>query len=220
MRIFQCWDDGVTDDIRLMDILRRHDAKATFNLNPASHQAERHGGFVEKWNKTIQRLAKSELKSVYAGFTIANHSLTHPHPTAISVATWRTEVFDARKLLQDWFQQPVLGFAYPFGEFDEATSDVVREAGHVYGRTTKRVTPCLPVDDPMRFHPDCHFHATDFWDRYEQAKTSHCGAFYFWGHSYEICTEREWADFEGKIVRIGNDEDTEWGDLPTLFSPA
>jgi peptidoglycan-N-acetylglucosamine deacetylase len=218
MKIVQCWDDGVNDDIRLTEILRKHGAKASFNLNPTTHHVERHGNFSPKWGKAIQRLGRGELSAVYAGFTIANHSMTHPWPTRIPLAQWRSEVFDARKELQDWFQQPIRGFAYPFGDFDDATADIVREAGHVYGRTTKNATPCLPVDDPMKFHADCHFLAPEFWELYAKAKVSGCGVFYFWGHSYELCTEIEWDTFDAKIARISADPEVEWAELPDLFS--
>jgi len=217
MKVVQCWDDGVNDDIRLTDILREHGAKASFNLNPTTHQAERHGGFSEKWKKPIQRLSRGELTSVYAGFTIANHSMTHPWPTRIPLEQWRVEVFDARKELQDWFQQPILGFAYPFGDVDDATAEVVCEAGHVYARTTKNATPCFPVADPMKFQADCHFHSPAFWELYEKAKISGCGVFYFWGHSFEICTETEWAAFDAQIARISADPAAKWAELPDLF---
>lgn len=217
MRVVQCWDDGVNDDIRVCDILRKHGAKASFNLNPTTHHEERRGGHNEKWGKTIQRLARDELRSVYEGFTIANHSMTHPWPTRIPLEQWRSEVFDARKILQDWFQQPILGFAYPYGNYDAATAEVVREAGHVYARTTRNVTPCFPVANPMEFHADRHFLAPDFWERYEQAKASGCGVFYFWGHSYELCTEEQWAGFDAQIARISADPDAEWANLPDLF---
>lgn len=218
MKVVQCWDDGVNDDIPLIDILRKHKAKASFNLNPTTHKETREGGFNERWKKTIQRLARGELASVYAGFTIANHSMTHPWPTRIPLEQWRGEVVDARKILQDWFQQPILGFAYPFGDYDDATAAVVREAGHVYARTTKNVTPCYRPEDAMKFHADRHFHAEDFWERYEQAKASGCGVFYFWGHSYEMCTPEQWAAFDAKIARISADPDAEWAELPELFA--
>ncbi|WP_309400867.1 polysaccharide deacetylase family protein [Cerasicoccus maritimus] len=217
MKVVQCWDDGVNDDIRLTDIFRKHGAKASFNLNPQTHRAERNGGFSERWGKTIERLAKSELAAVYAGFTIANHSQSHPWPTRIPLSDWRDEVFDARKILQDWFQRPIHGFVYPFGDCDAATADVVREAGHCYARTTKNTTPCWPAEDPMFFHPDCHFHKDNFWELYEQAKASNCGVFYFWGHSYEICTEEQWTAMDKQIARITADPDTEWAELPELF---
>ncbi|MDQ8194626.1 polysaccharide deacetylase family protein [Coraliomargarita sp. SDUM461004] len=217
LKVVQCWDDGVNDDIRLIGILRKHGAKASFNLNPATHGELRQGAYNERWGKRIERLARHELNDVYAGFTIANHSMTHPWPTQIPLADWRTEVVDARKILQDWFQQEILGFVYPYGDCDAATADVVREAGHLYARTTKNATPCMPVADPMMLHADCHFHNERFWDLYEQAKTSEAGVFYFWGHSYELCTEAEWDAFDAKIARISADGDAEWAELPDLF---
>lgn len=119
----------MNDDIRVIEILRKHGAKATFNLNPATHGAVRQGGHNDRLNKVIQRLARNELDAVYEGFTIANHSMTHPWPTKIALDDWRQEVVDGRKVLQDWFQQPILGFAYPFGDFDAATAGVIRGGG-------------------------------------------------------------------------------------------
>ncbi len=217
MKIVQCWDDGVNDDIGVIEILRKYGAKASFNLNPATHRAERHGGFNDKWGKVVQRLARGELTSVYEGFTIANHSVSHPWPTRIPLAEWRREVVDGRKILQDWFQQPVSGFAYPFGDYNEATAAVVREAGHVYARTTRDMTPCFPPEDAMAFHADTHFLKPDFWARYERAKAAGGGVFYFWGHSFELCTDEQWADFDAMIARITTDPDAEWAELPDLF---
>ena len=218
LKVVQCWDDGVNDDIRLIEILRKYGARASFNLNPATHGDVRQGGYSERWDKVVQHLARSELNEVYEGFTIANHSMTHCWPTRIALDDWRREVVDARKILQDWFQQAILGFVYPFGDCDQATAEVVGEAGHVYARTTKNATPCLPVEDPMMFHPDCHFHSEHFWDLYGKAKSSGAGVFYFWGHSYEICTEDQWLEFNAKIARITEDPDSEWVELPDLFS--
>ena len=41
MTIVQCWDDGVSNDVRLAEIFRLHKAKATFNLNAGRHEAQR-----------------------------------------------------------------------------------------------------------------------------------------------------------------------------------
>jgi peptidoglycan/xylan/chitin deacetylase (PgdA/CDA1 family) len=217
MKIVQCWDDGINDDIKLIEVLRKYNAKASFNLNPGLHSESRQGGHNPKWNKVIERLAISELKDVYEGYTIANHSMTHPRATKIDLDTWRTEVVDARKILQDWFQQPILGFVYPYGDYDAKTAEIVKEAGHIYARTTKNQTPCSPPSDPLQFHSDCHFNNEKFWDLYQKAKDSECGVFYFWGHSYELVTDADWQAFEAKIARITQDPETEWADLPDLF---
>lgn len=215
LRVVQCWDDGGREDARLCELLRRHCARASFNLNPGLHPrtaasaTSDHGG----------RLPLTDLVAVYAGFTIANHSMTHPWPSRIPLAVWRHEVFDARAMLQDAFQQPVLGFAYPFGDMTDDAVEVVRSAGHVYARTCEARTPCFPPADPMRMPADCHHQEPSFWDRYERAKATGT-VFYFWGHSWEFSDEDRWAAFDRTLARIAADPDACFTDLPELFAPA
>lgn len=208
MRVVQCWDDGVTQDARLAEILRKHGAKATFNLNAAFHQAQRANG----------KLGWDEMRGVYAGFTIANHSLTHPSLPAIAPEAARREITEGRARLQDFFGQPVLGFAYPFGTYNEAVMELVRAAGHVYARTVVNVEQPFPPADPMAFHPCCHFLANDFWARYEKARAG--GVFYFWGHSYELVDDNMWSAFDDLIARISADTAARWADVADLFTRA
>ena len=219
LRVVQCWDDGVSDDIRLCEILRRYGAMASFNLCAGTHRDQRFCGWRYRDEHEVWRLSWDELPAVYEGFTIANHSLTHPHPRALLAQAWQREVKDNRKRLQDHFGEPVYGFAYPFGDHDASTMDGVRAAGHRYARTVQNATPCFPPEDPMAFHPDCHFLAGDFWDRYDRAKDT-CEVFYFWGHSYELTEEAMWTEFESKIARISADSDAAWAELPELFAPS
>ncbi len=36
-----CWDDGVETDLRLIELLKKYHAKATFNLNPGLYYPDR-----------------------------------------------------------------------------------------------------------------------------------------------------------------------------------
>jgi peptidoglycan-N-acetylglucosamine deacetylase len=217
IKVVQCWDDGVVDDIRLCQLLREYGAKATFNLNPGLHQKNRSHSWRYQECKDVERLARGELESVYAGFLIANHSATHRRPTQLSLPDWRAEVVDARKALQDIFNQPVTGFAYPYGDYNVAVGEVVREAGHLYARTTRAATPSFPPAEAMALAPDCHHADADFWTRYETAKTMKAPAFYFWGHSYEFITESDWSEFATKLRTLNADPAAVWADLPDLF---
>ena len=216
IKVVQCWDDGVVDDIRLCGLLRGAGARASFNLNPALHGAQRSGNYRYKETKDVMRLARSELVSIYDGFTIANHSASHPWPTKIPLEDWRREVGDARKELQDLFGQPILGFAYPYGDHSSETANAVREAGHIYARTCLNATPCMPATDWMMLATDCHYAAPDFWERYERAKAAGAPAFYFWGHSYELVTAADWQAFAEQLARFNADPDAIWADLPDL----
>lgn len=218
IRIVQCWDDGVVDDIRLCELLRARGARATFNLNPGQHGRHRSEPWRYRDRKDVVRLALDELVPVYAGFTIANHTVSHPWPLKIEPAAWRREVIDGRSRLQDIFQQPVLGFAYPFGQHDSATAEVVKEAGHVYARTTLNATPSVPASDRFMQPTDGHFAAPDLWQRYERAKAAGASVFYFWGHSYEMVTEEDWTRFDDLLARFNADPDAIWADLPDVFA--
>ncbi len=215
MKVVQSWDDGVVDDIRLADLLRRRQARATFNLNPGLHQAERSLSWCYG-DKEVWRLGRDELVEVYAGFEIANHSLSHPNLPDLSPADLEREVRDSRRILQAWFQQPVRGFCYPFGGLNPAVKEVVRAAGHGYARTVTECEPVFPPADPFEFGVSCRFVDPLFWTRYERAKALN-GMFFFWGHSYELLDESMWADLEHKIARISADPAAEWASIERLF---
>jgi hypothetical protein len=85
----------------------------------------------------------------------------------------------------------------------------------VYARTVKNVAQPFPPEDAMAFHPNCHFLAVDFWDRYEKAREG--GVFYFWGHSYELINEGMWAAFDAQTARISADPAARWADVVDLF---
>jgi peptidoglycan/xylan/chitin deacetylase (PgdA/CDA1 family) len=214
LNVVQCWDDGVTADVRLTDILRRHGARATFNLNAGLHGARRKPSFSYQGTEVV-RLAWDEMREAYAGFTIANHSLTHPRLEQLTPEAVRHEIVAGRDRLQQFFGQPVRGFVYPFGTYNDSVKNAVREAGHVYARTAGSADHPFPPQDPMAFHPTCHFLAPDFWERYERAREH--GVFYFWGHAYEMTTEAMWTAFEATIAAISADPASRWRDVEALF---
>ena len=216
MKVAQSWDDGVVDDVRLTELLRRYRATATFNLNPGLHQRQR--SFSWRYgDKEVWRLGVDELAEVYSGFEIANHSLTHPYLPDLSPADLEREVRDSRRILQDWFQQPVRGFCYPFGGVNPAVKAAVRAAGHIYARTVNEHESVFPSADPFEFGVSCRFADPAFWNRYERAKANGNDVFFFWGHSYELTSEALWADLEDKIARITADQTAEWTNIEPLI---
>ena len=215
MKVVQCWDDGVTTDIRAIEILRKHKAKATFNLNAGLCKDKRY----VVWNykgTDVSHVSLPELREVYEGFVIANHTLTHPHLEQIPLEKARYEIVEGRARLEEIFEKPVLGFVYPYGSYNAEVKEVIRELGYVYARTAGKPAEPFPPKDPMEFHPHCHFLEPDFWARYEQARAS--GWFYFWGHTYEIINDDMWRNFDEQIARISNDTAAQWLDVVDLFA--
>jgi peptidoglycan/xylan/chitin deacetylase (PgdA/CDA1 family) len=57
------------------------------------------------------------------------HTLTHPVLAGISSAQQKTEIFEGKKLLEDFLGHPVRSFAYPYGAHCDFTSDTIQWVG-------------------------------------------------------------------------------------------
>ena len=229
MKVVQCWDDGINNDVRLTGILRKYGAKATFNLNPgwmgdkavpdrwATHaDGWSHNGFIPG------KLSRRDIAEVYAGFEVASHCWKHEVAGSVPDSEWIKAAVDARKFLEDIVQRPCRGFAWPCGVDTPATVALLRENGFAYGRSTRNTFDATACPEPLALATNCHFQARDFWQRYEKAKET--GLFYFWGHSYEMYHYDEmWAHFEETIKFITEDPDAEWANVidivPLLKQP-
>lgn len=195
MRVVQCYDDGLVDDIRLIAILRRCGAKAAFCLIPGLYLEHRTGW--RDGDREILRISADEMQAVYKGFEIVSHSMTHPVLTDLTPDRMAWETGRSREILQSAFGQPVGGFCYPFNSYDQRVKDAVRAAGYVWARGNGD-SGTYPPADSLEFHPSCHFLAPYFWDKYREVREKG-GVFFFWGHSYELRHEHMWYEFEKKI---------------------
>ncbi|MBN1380418.1 MAG: polysaccharide deacetylase family protein [Deltaproteobacteria bacterium] len=216
IKIIQTWDDGVCDDLRLIDILRRHEAKATFCLNPGLYQNERSFGWMYE-GREVRRLSVQELRHVYEGFEICSHSMTHPRLTDVSPDQLQWEVTKSRKILENIFQKPVLGFCYPFNDFNDVVKNAVRSAGYTWARGSDYQDPISPPPDPLAFSPLCRFDDDDIMGKYDRAKQRGTGVFFFWGHSYQLTDEFMWERLESLIKHISFDPDVQWSFVSDLF---
>ena len=77
------YDDGVTQDQRLIEMFNRYGLKATFNLN--SGLLGKPGSLIRE-GVTVAHVKPepSEIKGIYEGHEIAAHTLTHPHLPKLS----------------------------------------------------------------------------------------------------------------------------------------
>ena len=217
-RVAQCWDDGVVNDVKVAEICRQFGAKATFNLNPGLSQTQRMAGWKYQ-DFEVFRLGKSEFKSVYEGFELASHTMTHPHPTKIDPEVFRKEAVDARHYIEDLKQRVQRGFAWPFGDFNEACAHILREEGFAYGRTTQYAEDILKTPDYMALPSHCHFADPEFEKKWQAAKKT--GVFYFWGHSYEMKNDKAlWDRYESLIRKISADPEAQWANVVDLVTVA
>ena len=220
IKVAQCWDDGVLNDVKVAELCRKYNAKATFNICPAGHLAttrKTDGWMFADTGYYPGRLAWSEVKSVYEGFEVASHGMSHLSAGVVDDKVFVADAIAARKVIEDHFGRECRGFAWPCGKYNDATVKMMREAGFAYGRTTQNVEHVLPCEDFMLLHSNCHFMNKDFWTIFEKAKS--CGVFYFWGHSYEMMEVPElWAEYEDKLRRLDEDPEVEWVNVIDLVT--
>jgi peptidoglycan/xylan/chitin deacetylase (PgdA/CDA1 family) len=69
------------------------------------------------------------------GFEIGAHTLTHPRLPAVPRRETKNEIAGSKKKLEDLFGVKVKHFAYPYGDYNSAIPDLVRETGFETGCT-------------------------------------------------------------------------------------
>lgn len=190
------YDDGVETDIRLIEIMKAHGLKGTFNINSGCYSPE---DKVYEEGEFFRRLSKSKVLETYgnSGMEIAVHGLTHTFLEQLPREICTYEVLQDRLNLEEQFQTIVRGMAYPFGTFSDTVVDCLKAAGIVYSRT---VTPsenfCIPTDW-LRLNPTCHHRNSKLMDLAKQftednPQNKAPWLFYLWGHSYEFERDNNW----------------------------
>lgn len=109
------YDDGVTQDKRLIEILDRYGLKCTFNIN--SELLGREGSLV-RGGVTVQhnKLFPEEIKAVYKNHEVAVHTLTHPNLTSLTDDNEIIRQVEQDRLnLSRLVGYEVVGMAYPGG---------------------------------------------------------------------------------------------------------
>ena len=193
------YDDGVEQDIRLMEILDRHGIKATFNLNSGVYARE---GKVYEAGTIHRRLSESAVTKVYSNpnHEVAVHSLTHPHLEVMSPAAIAYETIKDRENLEAQFGTIVRGMAYPFGTFNDTVVEALKSCGIVYARTTVSTEKFSLPSDWLRLPATCHHKNPQLMTLAESFVTKKVRdnpiLFYLWGHSYEFEADDNWNVIE------------------------
>ena len=100
------YDDGVTQDIRLIELLNQYGLKCTFNLN--SELLAKRGILLRNGLHIAHyKLHPEDVRTVYEGHEIAAHTLTHPNLTQCNDEDVIRQVEEDRKKLSELAGKPV-----------------------------------------------------------------------------------------------------------------
>jgi peptidoglycan/xylan/chitin deacetylase (PgdA/CDA1 family) len=205
------YDDAVTQDLRLLDMMNRHQVKGTFNINTGclgKQSLHRQDGKTVTHNK----LTTDVIAETYAGHELAVHGLTHLDLARVPSGTAAYEVMADRRNIEAITKAPVRGMAYPFGTYNEETLTTLKSCGIVYARTVRSTGQFGLPEDFLRWHPTCHHadeHLDELTDRFlaPQSRDQAPKLFYVWGHSYEFDVTDSWDAMETFLDRISGRDD-------------
>lgn len=212
------YDDGVTQDRRLIEILNRYGLKATFNIN--SELLDRPDDFLMIDGKRIShaKVSAAEIRRLYQGHEVAVHTLTHPNLTELDEQEIIRQVEEDRKNLSTLAGYEVIGMAYPCGGVnnDDRVAQVLKDHTAVrYARTITSSDSFAPQENLLRFNPSVyHLDWVDMEKMADEFLTIQAETpqlFYIWGHSYEFDISDTWDRFEAFCKKISGHSDIFYG---------
>lgn len=212
------YDDGVTQDIRLIELLNKYDLKCTFNINS---QLLGTGKVVLRRGKRIShyKLQPIDVNKVYEGHEVAVHTLSHPNLVNCYEEEIIRQVEKDRLALSELAGYEVVGMAYPSGKIncDDRVADVIRKnTGVRYSRTISDTHSFDLQEDLLQYRPTVYH--LDFEKMMElgqafiELQPEKPQVFYIWGHSYEMdYGEDYWLRLEEFFKLISHREDIFYG---------
>ena len=210
------YDDGVTQDERLISLFNKYGLKCTFNVNSGflGHPGEllREGVHVRH-----DKIAPDRLHAVYEGHEVATHSVTHPYLTRLSDEEVIREIEDDRIRLSELLGYEVVGHAYPMGDCDRRVADLLRDhTGVKYARTVTSTHNFDIQTDMHLFNPTVYHHREmdemfRLGEEFLSLKTDEPKLFYIWGHAYEFDIHNDWKRFEEFLEMISGRDDIFYG---------
>lgn len=204
------YDDGVEQDIRLLEIMKKNGLKGTFNLNSGLYAEE---GQVYPPGQAHRRLSLRGALETFSdsGQEIAIHGLYHPYFTQIPEDALTYEIVKDRENLESQFHRLVRGCAYPFGCTNRQVEETLRRAGIVYARTVENTRRFDLPDNWLRLNPTCHHKDPMLMELGKQFadwnKNFSARFFCLWGHSFEFEADDNWKVIEEFAQYIGNRQD-------------
>ena len=212
------FDDGVAQDIRMIELMNKYGLKGTFNLN-SMYLSNKGIMNVNGMRICHYKVAREDVRDIYAGHEIAVHTLTHPKLTECDTDEIIRQVEQDRLNLSELAGYEVVGMAYPCGGVnnDDRVAQIIREnTGVKYSRTITCNESFDLQDNLYRFNPTVHYvefdKLMDLGERFVELKADKPQIFYIWGHSYEMdYSEDYWLRLEEFFKLISHREDIFYG---------
>ena len=212
------YDDGVTQDIRLIELLNKYGLKCTFNLN--SELLSKKGMLIREGKRIAHyKIHTEDVKQIYEGHEVAVHTLTHPNLTQCDDEEIIRQVETDRLNLSGLVGYEVVGMAYPCGGVnnDDRVARIINKSTGVKYSRTITANNCFDLQENLyRFNPTVYHlnfeKMMQLGGEFIELKPEEPKVFYIWGHSYEMDYGADyWVKLEEFFKLISNKEDIFYG---------
>ncbi len=203
------YDDGVINDIRMLELWKKKGLKGTLNLNSGCYNDREYDDYTTRH----RTLTKEKALALYrdCGQEIASHAVHHPSLEQLPPAKCTYEILQDRINHEHDYGGIVRGFAYPFGTYNDDVKVALKACGMAYARTVWSSHNFDIPKDWLELRPTCHHgdeKLTELTDRFLNEEP--WGApwlFYLWGHSYEFDFNNNWEIIENFADRVSGRDD-------------
>ena len=211
------FDDGVTQDKRLIEIFDKYGLKCTFNINS---ECLGKPGLLTCSNVTVAHVKPrpDEIAKIYKNHEVAVHTLTHPNLTTLDEEEIIRQVECDRKNLSELVGYEVVGMAYPCGGVnnDDRVAEIIKNnTGVKYSRTITCNHSFDLQDNLYRFNPTAYImkpgKMQELAEEFVSMNADKPQILYIWGHAYEFDIENTWDKFEEFCKFISGRDDIFYG---------
>lgn len=203
------YDDGVTQDLRFVELMNRYGLKGTFNLN--SELMEIGFTWTHPNGMEVKRLSADTARWLYRGHEIASHTRTHPYMHDLSEEEVLDQMGRDKAYLEEMFGVEVAGFAVPFDYYSPMIADCAKHCGFEYARMSEFSHSYVPCRDYW-FWQTGFYHIQPGLDAFVDGfleTEQELAVCQIVGHSYDLDAEKLWKTMEQILCRVSRDE-TVW----------
>lgn len=197
------YDDGTISDIKLIEIMKKHGLKGTFNIN---------SGMYEPEGNVRRRMSLGMAQEVYinSGMEVAVHGLHHPYLDQLPENMCTYEVMQDRLNLEEEYGAIVRGMAYPYGTYNDSVVETLKKCGIAYARTIVSTEKFTIPSDWLRMPATCEHTNPKLMELARQFIENNTNKlpelFLLWGHSWVFDWYDNWNVMEEFAEYVGKRE--------------
>lgn len=211
------FDDGLEQDKRVLDLMKKYGLKGTFNLNSGMFglQGEVKGigtfsfqdceaGVRHHWPFSYvphNRIPEDEIRDVYAEMEIATHGYRHEPLGKVKEDLMYNSINLDKENLERLTGKKILGHAYASGSTSPAVERHLKAKGYLYARAVFPSGNFEFPENPLNFRPSSSVimgNTMKLVKDFLAAKAEDRDLLlYLWGHSYEMDYGKGTASWDG-----------------------